>query len=274
MPKRRERDTPVNPPAEIWEEQVLELLDSRVVLRRLGGSAPHLLFVHGWACRGDDWLPVARALPEATSWIVDLPGHGASTALRRAWDIPSLGVLIAELLGELDLPACVLVGHSMGAAVAVEAALRSDRVSRIVGIDSLTYPAIYPAQPPAAVEEAVAPLRGNFRGVMQPLVADLFPAGTRTELIRPIAEEMASVEPGPAVALLEELLRWDMHTALKSLTVPVDVVASRALLTGEGRRSLDGHARVRDVALGGHFFLREDPVGTAREIRALLLDGR
>ena len=188
--------------------------------------------------------------------------------------MPSLGVLIAEVLDELDLPACVLVGHSMGAAVAVEAALRSDRVTRIVCIDSLTYPGIYPAQSPDEVEKAVAPLRADFRGVMEPLVADLFPTGTRTELVRPIAEEMGSVDPGLAVALLEELLRWDMESALRMLTVPVDVVASHALLTDDGRRSLAGHARVREVGLGGHFFLREDPVGTAREIRAVLLDDR
>ena len=264
----------MSPPAGIREERVLELRDSRILLRRLGGRAPHLLFVHGWACRGDDWLPVARSLPDATSWIVDLPGHGGSTALRRTWDIPSLGVLIAEVLDELDLPACVLVGHSMGAAVAVEAALRSDRVTRVACLESLTYPGIYPAQPPNQVEEVVAPFRADFRGVVQRLVADLFPAGTRTELVGPIAGEMGSVEPGPAVALLEGLLRWDMKTAVQSLTVPLDVVASRALLTDEGRRSLEGHARLREVALGGHFFLREDPVGTAREIRAVLLDGR
>lgn len=263
----------MSPSARTCQERVLDLDDARVVVRQLGSAASHMVFVHGWACRAEDWLPVAEALEGSTLWMVDLPGHGASTSRRDRWDIASLGMLMARVLDELSLPACVLVGHSMGGAVAVEAALRSDRVARVVCLEALTYPAIYPAQPAEAVEEALAPFRADFRGAIQGLVAALFPEGSRTELVQPIADEMGRAEPGPAVALLAELLRWDMATALQSLTVRLDVVASQALLTDEGRRSVEPYARLRHVSLGGHFFLREDPVATARALQAVLSDG-
>ena len=94
-----------------------------------------VLLLHGYARSRIDslrrihpWLQVARSIT-----LVDLPGHGEARGRGT-----SLGTheprLIAELAQRLDLRNVVLVGHSLGAVVAIRAALEPLMQSRIAGI--------------------------------------------------------------------------------------------------------------------------------------------
>jgi pimeloyl-ACP methyl ester carboxylesterase len=106
--------------------------------RRGGGAAGTVLLVHGLASNATRWAEFAQASTLPPDWAllrVDLRGHGRSTAPRRAtledWCADLAALLDAE--GAAD---AVVVGHSLGAQVALHlAAAQPARVRALVLID-------------------------------------------------------------------------------------------------------------------------------------------
>jgi pimeloyl-ACP methyl ester carboxylesterase len=110
-----------------------------MVYEASGSGSPALVFVHCWACDRTFWRGSLDALSRSYRVIaVDLPGHGESGRTRTEWSIPGLGADVAALVTALELPRVVLVGHSMGAPVALAAAARlRGRVAGVVCVDAL-----------------------------------------------------------------------------------------------------------------------------------------
>lgn len=96
-------------------------------------DAPHtLLLIHGAGGSHLDWPASLRRLPHARVYALDLPGHGRSAPPPRD-SIMGYSAWTAEFMRALQLPPAVLVGHSMGAAVALELALQEpSRVRALV----------------------------------------------------------------------------------------------------------------------------------------------
>lgn len=96
---------------------------------------PAVLFLHGFMGAGEDWRDVAGALERDFRCIaVDLPGHGASTELPEAvYTMEGAAEALLELLDDLGIERCVLVGYSMGGRLALYVALHHpERVRRLV----------------------------------------------------------------------------------------------------------------------------------------------
>lgn len=96
-------------------------------------STPTIVLIHGAANDSDVWQKIARGLASAGCAVLapDLPGHGLSRgeALR---SIEALADWIIALLDAAGVRNAVLVGHSMGSLIALEAAARHpQRVSRL-----------------------------------------------------------------------------------------------------------------------------------------------
>jgi pimeloyl-ACP methyl ester carboxylesterase len=115
-----------------------------------GGSAPALLFVHGWGGAGGQWSPLSPHLgpPACRTIIPDLRGHGASRSqwtdeewaagrVREADFTPrALAADLARLLNRLRTGPVVAVGHSMGGQVVTALAVEHpDLVSALVVLD-------------------------------------------------------------------------------------------------------------------------------------------
>ena len=82
-----------------------------------------LVFIHGAGGSHQLWLYQVRGLPQATSYALDLPGHGQSTGPGRDSITAYTDWLIA-FLDAAGLEQAALVGHSMGGAIALDAVLR------------------------------------------------------------------------------------------------------------------------------------------------------
>ena len=96
-----------------------------------GDGRPPIVFVHGFACAHSDWdAQVAHFSPRHQTIAVDLRGHGASPGEAAECSIERYGADVAEVMRALALPPAVLVGHSMGCRVAVEAALQAPCANR------------------------------------------------------------------------------------------------------------------------------------------------
>src|SRR3954469_5773703 len=90
---------------------------------RAGAGAPSLVFVHGFACSLEDWRAQIAHF-EKTNQVVacDLRGHGQTPGRPQECSIEHYGGDVAALINNLELKNTILVGHSMGCRVVLEAA--------------------------------------------------------------------------------------------------------------------------------------------------------
>ena len=135
-------------------------VEGRIVHAASGGRTfasgkPAVVFVHGAGCDHSVWQLPARSL----AWhgrsvlAVDLPGHGRSDGppLRSMLDMARW---LGAVLDAAEVKEASLVGHSMGAAVALEAAAAMpDRVTGIALIGSAAAVPVHQDLLSAAKEE-------------------------------------------------------------------------------------------------------------------------
>ena len=116
----------------------LAIDDVSLAWARAGGDSPHpLLFLHGL---GDsslmtfDRIASHPLLAGRAAILVDLPGFGSSTA-PAGWPgtIEAHADAVFALLDTLHVPEVTIVGHSMGASLAIVIAMRQpQRIDRLV----------------------------------------------------------------------------------------------------------------------------------------------
>lgn len=121
-----------------------------------------ILALHGWRDNSASFNRLAELLPEQRIIAPDLPGHGRS-GRRHAQASYSIWSYLEEVdvLIERHCPdGCVLLGHSMGAAVAaLYAALYPERSTKLILLDGVGPLATPPQDAPAQMREAQQQLR-------------------------------------------------------------------------------------------------------------------
>jgi magnesium chelatase accessory protein len=108
---------------------------------QLGGSGPAVLLLHGTGAASHSWRALWPHLEGRARLIVpDLPGHGLTGALPR----PGLGAMaqaVAALVAELGQPIMTVIGHSAGAAIALQMVLdEAIRPRLLVGLGAALRP--------------------------------------------------------------------------------------------------------------------------------------
>jgi pimeloyl-ACP methyl ester carboxylesterase len=107
-------------------------------------AQPVIVLIHGAAGTRLDWSAELRRLPNAGVIAVDLPGHGKSPLPGRT-HIADYAADIVALLDTLNIPQAIMVGHSMGGAIAQALAL--DYPARVKGIALIATGAKIPIHP-------------------------------------------------------------------------------------------------------------------------------
>ena len=238
--------------------------------RVYGQGEPAVLLVHGWACDENYWHAQLDALrAHYTVVTLNLAGHGASAANRTDWSIANYAQDVAAVAHQLPNAHLVLVGHSMGAAVALAATpLLGERVIGVIAVEALRSVGERPLTP-REIERRVAPFSADFVGATRNLVSSsLFEPGADPALVQKVAYNMSLRPPAVAVPSLRALLEMDLAGLLPAIHVPVYAINSDLLPTDAARirRSLpDFHLDVLDHT--GHFLMLEDPA----RFNALLL---
>ncbi len=104
-----------------------------------GGEGPNIMLLHGFASSKEVWLPTAKILSAHFHVIIpDLPGWGESTRDAGAsYNIDAQAIRLDGFVQTLGQQRFVLVGHSMGGAVAgVYAAQHPEHVAELALVDS------------------------------------------------------------------------------------------------------------------------------------------
>jgi len=224
-----------------------------------GSGSPTLMFVHCWCCNQSFWDPQIAAFAGSSRVVtLDLAGHGASTGTRPGWPLESLAGDVRTVAEALDLDHIILIGHSMGGPVAVEAALLlGDRVIGVIGVDTLQD--VEREMDPAQIERLVGNLAADFPTRCDAFVRTMFPDGADEALENRVTGDMCDADPEMALSLLSQLLKLDLAAALDRLHVPVRCInATRVPTNVEGnRRHADFDVRLMDGV--GHFLYLERP---------------
>lgn len=196
-------------------------------VRVVGAQDPTLIFVHGFACALDDWDAQVKALsPRFRCVALDLPGHGAS-AKPEIVSIATMGSAVKQVKERINPRGTILVGHSMGCRVVVEAFLqsRSDVVG-LVFVDG----SILGGDPETGVNRAKDSVsRAGVKALTQRLFDDMFLESSDAKLRERLVARAQGVDAGLREELFVDLVRWDLtkaREALKQITVPTLVLQS------------------------------------------------
>jgi pimeloyl-ACP methyl ester carboxylesterase len=240
---------------------------------RSGGGAPALVFVHGFACSLEDWrAQLAFFSPGNETVACDLRAHGATPGRVHECSIEHYGGDVAALATNLELNSCVLIGHSMGCRVVLEAnRLIPDRVAGVVLVDGSRLAERDPAAAEAAARAAIA--RVGYPAFAESLFRQMFftPSPTAEAIVRRAVSGSAQF----GTDLWARMARWDagaMDSALDAVRAPLlaiqtttrDANLRRTPLTaGDSSPWLDyvrsKGARVEIIPDTGHFPQLERP---------------
>jgi pimeloyl-ACP methyl ester carboxylesterase len=230
--------------------------------RLYGNGEPAIVLVHGWSCDSNYWAAQLEELKKKyTVLTVDLAGHGGSERNRADWSIGRFGDDVAAAVKLIDNPKVVIVGHSMGGPVAIEAAKRlPGRVLGVIGVD--TFKSIGLPPPPADQMAArMKLLEADFIGATRELVAqNFFTKKADPQFINKIALDMSSAPPTVAIPSIKALNAWDAAAAALGFDLPLIAINSDlGTLTDEARiKGVFPTFRVVTVAGTGHFLMMED----------------
>ncbi|OOG67011.1 alpha/beta hydrolase [Sinorhizobium sp. A49] len=218
-----------------------------------GGQGPALLLLHGYSDTSRSFSLIAPSLSGYRLIIPDLAGHGGS--------MPGEGLSVADLADDVDrlvdrlaIHEFVLVGHSMGAMIAIEiAARRRQAVRALVLLSGSLKPDFGPRTDVARA----------IRGLKDPLgpddaFFDRWHACSRpvdTAFLGHLRREAAVMPVTTWRKLLDALAVTDLRSRSVQVRAPVLCIAGAQdplFDIGHRRVLAETFASVRSITLDGH----------------------
>jgi pimeloyl-ACP methyl ester carboxylesterase len=224
---------------------------------------PVVVLIHGWSCDSSYWDAQVPALRQRYRVVtLDLAGHGHSSADRDDWSMRAFGEDVRRVVQAVDANSpLVLVGHSMGGPVAVEAARQlGSRVRAVIGVD--TFSTVGLPRPPAADTAArIAFFERDFAGATRMFVTrTFFRPDADVALRERIAADMAAGDPRVGIAAVQGLNDWEGATAMAAASLPIIAInADLAPTDAERIRRSVPRFELVVMARSGHFLMMEDP---------------
>ncbi|SME92074.1 Pimeloyl-ACP methyl ester carboxylesterase [Tistlia consotensis] len=192
-----------------------------------------LVLLHGWGCDGGLFEGQLAALSGRRRVIApDLRGHRHSW---RAGDAPDIGLLaddLQALLAQLDGPAPVVLGWSMGALVAFELLRRrgSGALGGLVVLDMTPRVAndtdwklgLLGGYRQSQAEKAAATIRAHWDYWVETFLPSVFAAGRAPDpaLLERVGASMRGCDPAAMAALWRAISAADYRAILPSLDLP------------------------------------------------------
>jgi pimeloyl-ACP methyl ester carboxylesterase len=198
-----------------------------------GKGRPPFVFVHGFGCAHSDWAAQVAHLSQRHQTVaVDLRGHGGSPGTVAECSIERYGADVAEVMQALALPPAVLIGHSMGCRVVVEAALQAPaHAAGVVLVDGSQFA---PTMETMLKQTFATP--NGFEVLIRRWFQEMFTAKSNAAVMASVVQRAERLPQSIGEKLLLDMLRYDLGrltTSLADLRVPV--MALQTTYTNEQR---------------------------------------
>lgn len=256
--------------------QTVEVAGTTISYLRKGEGAETVLFLHGFGGDANGWGLVQEALAaDADTIALDLPGHGASSKTIADGTIEGQAKLVAAFLDGLGVAKAHLVGHSMGAGVALALAIAAP--ARVASLTLLAPAGLGPEINDSYLTGFIAAdKRRDMERVLQYLFAD------KSLASRALAEDVIKFKRLDGVKEALSVLRdgfikdgvqsVSLRKGLEALTMPVAVLwgASDEIIPpsqGDGLPARIAVTRLNDV---GHMPQIEAAAKVIETIKAAL----
>lgn len=230
-------------------------MEAELPIVRYGGGSRRVLLIHGTASNAGEWQRLGPELANR-GWSVTaptLPGHG---------DAPDIGSYaldhLAALLVSIGSGWDVVVGHSLGGALALVAAARPGFARSVVAID-----------PPLARADWSASRDAMLRWLtkVDERTTRAAHPGWSDDDVRHDVTAARLVRPAAVRAIFDDNAPWDLRHVVAGLTVPVDLVSADPAIDatldpaiGRSLAALNPLVEWRLAPGCGHCIQREDPV--------------
>jgi pimeloyl-ACP methyl ester carboxylesterase len=257
-----------------------------------GGKGPPLLFLHGLGGSWKDWGSNLESLAQFHHVMaLDFPGFGGSDKPERDYSIEWLTDIVQDFLESRKVKRVAVIGHSMGAVVAINLASRPQgpverlAVSDAVGIGEKEDFLAYALTKKITGESAWKPLEDALRSEFKTMIADFIRAQkpkTSKEFLASLPKipfiDKSLVPMTPAVQMAASIIDFDARSKLSSIYQPTLILwgAKDPVAPPEDAYILEKeipHAILKIFPETGHSPMQEQPVRFNEEMRKFLQAG-
>jgi pimeloyl-ACP methyl ester carboxylesterase len=217
-----------------------------------------VILIHGAGGSYLSWPSNIRRLPGCKVFALDLPGHGKSAG-RGYQSISGYAEGIIEWMQTIHLQQAVVMGHSMGSAIAAQVTLDSpDLVSAVILGGSAARLKVSPALLEASASSA------TFHKAVEMIVQWSFFQGSPQRLKELANARMTEIRPTVLHGDLLACNTFDLDDRWKEITQPLLLVCGEADRMVPVRQSLYlatmiPGAKVEIIPQAGHMLMLEQP---------------
>ena len=183
-------------------------------------SALPVVLIHGAAGSHLDWPPHLRRLTTASVYAIDLPGHGRSPGPARS-TVNGYAAVVSAFITKLELEDVVLVGHSMGGAIAQSIA----HTGAHIGADVIKGLVLMSSGAKLRVkDELLDGIRSDFEFTAEMLAQQLWSSGAPDELKELGKRKFLENKPEVVYADYQACNSFDLMDQLNQIELPTLVI--------------------------------------------------
>ena len=230
-------------------------------------DGPALVLVHGAGGNLMHWPGELRRLPGHTVYAFDLPGHGKSGGAGRT-EVGAYAEVVRGIADMLGLAPFVLVGHSMGGAIALEFSLRDP--ARLAGLMLVGTGAKLRVAP-----EILTGILSDYAGTTELLAQWAHGEHVDPNLLRPYVRRLREVRPEIIHGDFAACDAFDRRADVSRIALPALILCGEADRMTPVKFSQFLHEQITGSQLvivpgAGHMVMLEQPAAVAEAVAYFL----